>query len=522
MIAELRDVRFRYPHADGFALDAISIGIDAGAFVLVVGPSGSGKSTLLRTFNGLVPHFAGGEFGGQVLVAGHDTRNTAPRYLSRHTGMVFQDPEAQVFTSRVDTEVAFGLEQAGMPRQEMRRRVDDMLEGLELDHLRARHPATLSGGERQRVAIAAAIAPHPALLVLDEPTSQLDPWSADEVFLTLDRLVSDGLTVVIAEHRLERCLPRASSVLSIKADGTQFGPLPSKVAARTLGEVMVPPVTQFARRVGWSDLPITVDEARTHVERNGFSPPLVAPDQVSADAGDLLVSVEEVTVELAGSLVLDAVSFDVHAGEFVALMGRNGSGKTTLLRTMLHFQRPTAGVVRSVGDWSGDADPARVGTLVGYVPQQPGTMLFQDTLERELDGEADRETVKRLGLLPLLDRNPNDLSGGERERAALALGLARRRPLILLDEPTRGMDAWRKREMAEELTGIVGRGIGILLATHDVELVARYATRVVVLDQGRVVADGTPRAVLAKVPGFAPQMTQLFGPACLTVEDALA
>ncbi|HWV23342.1 MAG TPA: ABC transporter ATP-binding protein, partial [Thermomicrobiales bacterium] len=256
-IATLDDVRYRYPHATDAALDGVSWDIEDGAFVLLLGRSGSGKSTLLRCLNGLVPHFTGGRFGGVVRIGARDTRIHGPRDLASDVGFVFQDPESQMLTDRVDDEIAFGLEQQGTDVSLMRKRVEEMLDLLNLVHLRDRAPATLSGGERQRVAIAAAMSTHPRLLVLDEPTSQLDPWSAEEVLTALTRMNEDlGITIVLAEHRLERVLSHADQVRLLDDHRVAFDGTPGEVA-HILDADALPPVTSLGRRLGWSPLSMT-------------------------------------------------------------------------------------------------------------------------------------------------------------------------------------------------------------------------------------------------------------------------
>ncbi len=275
--AVLRGVSYRYPERTAFALRGIDWTIEAGSFVVVTGPSGSGKSTLLRCLNGLVPHFSGGELGGQALVAGLDTREHGPRVLSQHVGFVFQDPEAQLVTTRVDDELAFGMEQRGVPPLTMRKRVEEVLDLLGIADLLQREVTTLSGGERQRVAVAAALALQPSILVLDEPTSQLDPWGAESVLAALSRLNEElGLTIVLAEHRLERVMARA--------DVLRYLPDPGMLGFEgNLRDVMVkmeadflPPLVQIARDRGWRPLPLTIKEGRAAVRRDraaGWEPP---------------------------------------------------------------------------------------------------------------------------------------------------------------------------------------------------------------------------------------------------------
>lgn len=531
-------VSYRYPGRAEPALDGVDWRVPEGQFVVVAGPSGSGKSTLLRCLNGLVPHFSGGRFGGVVTVGGLDTRRHGPRELGRAVGFVFQDPEAQLVTNRVADELAFGMEQLGVPPLTMRKRVEEVLDLLGIAALRDRDVSTLSGGERQRVAVAAALALQPALLALDEPTSQLDPWAAEEVLAALTRLNDDlGLTIVLAEHRLERVAARADRFRFLPGDATE--PLdgsPRDVLAAMPAE-LVPPLAALGRALGWDRLPLTVREGRAAVRVDGrrpASPPVPAPA-----AGAPVLALRGLSIG-HGHPVLRGVDLEVRPGELVALMGRNGSGKTTLLRAVAGFHRPTAGRILIGGrDAAGlDAAERARDTGVGYVPQHPAALLFAETLRDELaftlrQLRADRRTavgrrgpdpdelLARLGLAGATDRNPRDLSGGERERAALAAVLVGDPRLLLLDEPTRGLDEARKRALGDLLGGFRGEGAAVVLATHDIELVARIATRVVLLGGGGVVADGSPRDVLSGSLTFATQVNKLYGGAFLTVEDVL-
>lgn len=525
-LAVLDDVTFRYPAAREFALHEASGHVPAGAFALIVGRSGSGKSTLLRCLNGLVPHFSGGAFGGQVLVAGLDTRFVGPRELSADVGFVFQDPESQLFTSRVTDEIAFSLEQHGVDRTTMWNRVEETIDLVGIAHLRDRHPNRLSGGEQQRVAIAAALAMHPHLLVLDEPTSQLDPNGAEDVLAALTRLNEDlGLTVVLAEHRLERVLARADQVRVMKGPGERAIEGPPREIAAVLDPVALPPVAQLGRHIGDDPLPLTVKEGRSLLTRVRLptEPGLVR----HSSPGEIAISAKAITVRLDERTVFRDLSLDVRYGEFVALMGRNGSGKTTLIRSLMGLEGVKRGSVAISGLNVSAGNYRDVRGRIGYLPQQAGSLFFKERLIEELrftvrarnaaNGPAD--VIERFGLGELVERHPLDLSGGERERAALATVMAGGPRILLLDEPTRGMDAWRKMELARLLVELQRDGVAIVLATHDVELVAGCASRVVMLGDREIIADGSPREVLTGSLTYSTQINRIFGGSWLTVSD---
>ena len=533
-IASFSGVTFRYPERDAPALRALDWAVAPGELVTVTGPSGSGKSTLLRCLNGLTPHFSGGVFDGVVTVAGHDTRQYNPRALARITGFVFQDPEAQFVTSRVDDELAFGMEQLGVPPVTMRKRVEEVLDLLGIAALRDREIATLSGGERQRVAVAAALALQPAILALDEPTSQLDPWGAEEVLTALTRLNEDlGLTVVLAEHRLERVVSHADRLTILDPDGTVAGDGPPREVLRQAGIDTLPALLALGRRLDWEPLPLSIKEGRAAQRRDAASGRTPAPPGTdpSAPGGAPVVRLQRVSAGWERYPVLRGIDLEVRPGELVALMGRNGSGKTTLLRIIAALHRPAAGKALVAGRDTAAMHAAEVAQTVGYLPQNPSALFFAETLGAELaftlkhhrqSGIDPEATLSSLGLAHAAGRNPRDLSGGERERAAMAAVLVGAPRVLLLDEPTRGMDAARKRELAVILERLRAEGVAIVLATHDIELVAAVASRVVLLGDGRVVADGGPRAVLSGSLTFATAINKLYGDGFLTPGDVLA
>ncbi|MGI8857340.1 MAG: ATP-binding cassette domain-containing protein [Thermomicrobiales bacterium] len=537
-LAQLDRVTYAYPRASIPVLDAVSWDMFQNETVLLVGASGAGKSTLLRAFNGLVPHFTGGRFGGTVTVAGRAAHRAGPRGMSGVVGMLFQDPEAAAVAPRVADDVAFALEQHGVPRSEMRRRVGEALDAVGAAHLAEREITTLSGGERQRVALAAAIVRAPRLLALDEPTSQLDPDGARAV-LDAVAAVQDasGMGVIIAEHRLERIAPRATHGLLLPGDGSlESGDLRGILAAAgARSAAWLPPIVALGQAMGWHPLPLSVAEARPLALRDGLIALEASPIPASHPAGAPLLTASGLSVTLGGQTVLREIELALHAGEIVAVIGVNGAGKTTLLRALLGLRTPERGSVMLMGrDVTAGGVRAR-GGQIGYVPQQPGAMLFAETVADELAftlrarGRSDYPArfgnmeglLAALRLGGMADRYPRDLSVGERARVALAATLAGDPPLLLLDEPTRGLDPEAKDDLIAVLHGLRDAGRTVLLVTHDGDLVARAADWVICLDRGRIVAAGHPRQVLPGTP-FAPQISQLLDGAFLTVADVLA
>ena len=431
-------LHYTYPEMASRALDGVDLEIDSG-LTLLTGASGSGKSTLLRVCNGLIPHFHGGVIGGSAHVLGREVVRTPTRDLARDVGFVFQDPELQAVYPSVERDVAFGLENLGVAREEMLRRVGAALEMCGIAHLRSRAVGTLSGGERQRLALAGVLAMRPRLLVLDEPLSQLDPEGAAALLGALHAAVRGGTTALVAEHRHHLVLERADRWL-LMAQGRVTPCAP---------DGPVPP----ARAVSRHDAPASAALSwRLH--------------QVSAGP--------------AGVAVLQDLDLAGGAGEVLALTGANGSGKTTLLRTIAGLLPPLAGSV--------ERRPGRI----AYLPQNPSALLHRATVRSEIEWTLRRTQstdradalLEELGLAAVAERDPRDLSSGQRQRAALAAVLAGSPSLVLLDEPTRGMDGAARAALTAALVRVAGRGGSAVVATHDPQLVAAVATRVVELGDG--------------------------------------
>ncbi|MFC8716995.1 ABC transporter ATP-binding protein [Kitasatospora sp. NPDC057198] len=521
-------VGVQYADASAPALSGVELTVPEGELCLLVGPSGSGKSTLLGTVCGLVPHFTGGTLTGRVTVAGRDTRTHRPRDLADVVGTVGQDPAAHFVTDTVEEELAYGMESMGLAPAVMRRRVEETLDLLGLAELRGRALSSLSGGQRQRVAIGSVLTVHPKVLVLDEPTSALDPGAAEEVLAVLQRLVHDlGTTVLLSEHRLERVVQYADQVLLLPGPGEP--PVLGDPAALMARSPVRPPVVELGLRAGWTPLPLTVRDARRRAAplRGQLPPP--APRSTPPPA-EPVATVSRLVVSRGRVPALRGVELALAPGQITALMGRNGAGKSTLLGTLVGLHAPDSGTVRVNGLTPHKSRPKELIRSVGLVPQDPRDLLYAETVAEECaaadrDAGAEPGTCRALlaDLLPGVadDRHPRDLSEGQRLTLALAVVLAARPPVLLLDEPTRGLDYAAKARLVTVLRGLAAAGHAVLLATHDVELAAELAHRTAVLAEGEIVADGpTPEVVLAS-PTFAPQTAKILPP-YLTVPEAAA
>ncbi|MFE4514447.1 ABC transporter ATP-binding protein [Kitasatospora sp. NPDC056783] len=506
----------------------IDLHIPEGELCLVVGRTSVGKSTLLGAVNGLVPHFTGGTLRGRVTVDGRDTAHHPPRELADVVGVVGQDPLAGFTTDTVEEELAYVMEQLAIPPDVMRKRVEETLDLLGLAELRHRALHELSGGQQQRVAIGSVLTAHPRVLVLDEPTSALDPTAAEEVLAAITRLVHDlGVTVLLAEHRLERVVQYADRVAYLPGDGTVVHGPPAEVFRDT---AIAPPVVDLGRLAGWRPLPLSVRDARRAAGplRERLTGVPVPPPRRAAVAGGPVLEAKGVVVRYGPVAAVRDVRLELRAGEVTALMGRNGSGKSSLLWALQGSGPRQGGSVKVTGAGGGPAaDPkrlpaARARQLVGLVPQTPTDLLYLETVAQELaqsDAEADgaggpsaRRILDRLAPGIADDTHPRDLSEGQKLALVLAIQLSAAPRVVLLDEPTRGLDYHAKEALTGIVDALAAEGRTVVVSTHDVEFVASAADRAVVMADGEIVADGPTAEVIVASPTFAPQTAKILAP----------
>lgn len=521
---EFNDVSFTYTGAKDPVLSHLSFQIPEGDLCLLVGRTGTGKSTLLRTINGLVPWFDGGRLTGTVSVDSLTTSQHRPRDLARVVGSVGQNPLAGFVTDKVEDEIAYGMEQLGVSPAAMRRRVEDTLDLMGIADLRARPLADLSGGQQQRVAIAAVLAAQPRVVILDEPTSALDPTAAQDVLSSITTLVHEvGLTVVLAEHRLERVMAFADSVAWLPGDGSvQMGP-----AAQVLAHADVrPPLVGLAKALGWSSVPLTVRDARRRVQAERIV--IADPPEPPAPDGPVAMMVSGLTVDYGTTRAVNSVGASFRAGEITALMGRNGAGKSSLMWAM-QGAVPSSGHLDVGGDDPRAVSAEKARELVTLVPQTAADLLYLPSVGdecRQADKESSRPAGTTAGLLTELGvdldpgRDPHDLSEGQRLALVLAIQLASHPRVVLLDEPTRGLDYETKTHLAEMMRGLASRGTCLVVATHDVEFAAASTDRTIVMAEGDIIADDTTRVACTASPTFSPQLAKVFWPQpILTADD---
>jgi energy-coupling factor transport system ATP-binding protein len=532
-----QEVGVRYPEAAADALTGLDHRLPSGEFGLLMGRTGSGKSTVLHTVDASVPHATGGTLRGRVLTAGRDTAEYAPRDLADVVAAVLQRPSDGFVADTVEDEIAYGMECLGVDPAVMRRRVEETLDLLGLVDLRRRAPGRLSGGQQQRVALAAAFAAHPKVLLLDEPTSALDPPAAEEVLSAVQRIVHDlGTTALVAEHRLERVVAFADSAVLVEAGHAAGGPVDEALA----GSPVVPPVVALGRLLGWHPLPLSVRDARRAALaddrlREGARAHPGGPSR-QLPGGEVAASLRGVHAGYGSVTAVRGVDLDLRTGQVHGLMGRNGAGKSTLLHVLVGLHRPRSGSVRLRGVDPAALRPREVLRRVGLVPADPGDLLLCDRVDAELaladrhgdlpPGRTRAVLAELLGdLMPALDpaAHPRSLSSGQRLALALAVVLAHEPDLVLLDEPTRGLDYPTKARTTAVLRRIAASGRSVLLVTHDVELAAAACDHVSILADGEVIASDRADVVLRGSPAFAPQVAKVLAgiaePGWLTVDD---
>jgi energy-coupling factor transport system ATP-binding protein len=517
-------VGFTYPDAVRPVLNHASFTVAEGDLCLVVGATGSGKSTLLAAINALVPHFSGGTLSGRVLIDGRNTANFRPRDLAEVVGYVGQDPLRGFVTDTVTEEVAYGMEQLGLDPLVMRKRVEETLDLLGIAELRNRPLIELSGGQQQRVAIAAVLAARPEVLVLDEPTSALDPTAAADVLAAITTLVHEvGLTVVLAEHRLERVMHAADSMLWLPGDGRVVAGSPAEVLAQA---DVAPPLAELARTLGWTPMPLSVREARRRVLSEALLPS--PPPLIAKPAGEPALVATNIEVRYGDFIAVNKVNLTLRHGSITTLLGRNGSGKSSLLWA-LQGALSHSGEVQVGGRDPRDLPPSQARRLVTLVPQTAADLLYLSSVGAECE-LADRDSeatpgstaalLARLGVQVEPDRDPRDLSEGQRLGLVLAIQLSAEPPVLLLDEPTRGLDYRAKAELAAIITALAEDGMAVLVSTHDVEFAATIAGRTVLMADGELIADANTASLLASSVAYAPQMAKVFAPApVLTVAE---
>jgi len=482
---------FRYRSRPDPALDDVSLTLERGELLLVAGASGCGKTTLIRCINGLIPRSYKGELSGRITLQGQDTAGLSLARISQIVGTVLQDPERQILGAHVHTEVAFGLENLGLPREEIRQRVDEALAYLGISDLRDRETFYLSGGEKQKVALAGVLAMRPSILLLDEPLASLDPSSAQEALALFRRLADEGISIFLVEHRVEDALNIRPDRVLFMQEGriTYHGSLDGLMDVADYRQVKLP--------------------APVVIQRAAGAPPSAFEAAIQPDGREPLITFEDVSFAYGdGPMVIQDVNLTVRRGDIVAVLGPNGVGKTTLIKHAIGLLKPKQGRVLVEGQDTREMSVAQIAHTLGYVFQSPSHMLFAPTVREELafgpnnlgyDEETVAQGVDRaveiVNLPGLEDYPPLALSFGQQKRVSIAAILAMRSRILVMDEPTAGQDYWNYMAFMNSILQMPGFE-AVLFITHDLDLAICYANRVVLMHDGQVAGDGAPAQVL--------------------------
>ncbi len=525
---KIKNLVYHYPDMKSPSLNNINIEIPQGQFVLIVGGSGSGKSTLLRSIAGLVPEFYGGSYSGEIFIGGKEIRKIDRRTLVQKVGMVFQDPESQLVMTSVEEEIAFGLENIGVSNSIIKRRIMEVKNALRLTNYTDKFISELSGGQKQKTALASILAMQPDIILLDEPTSQLDPIAGEDILTMIRRLNEEnGITVILTEQRLERCFHLADRVLVMEDGKIIFDHhSPKEIAKWALynKSPFIPPLAKLFAEVGFPKIPVTVKQGREilkpYLHEIGSGESLDSKLEIIED-NNPLVEIKGLWFTYPnGKEVLKDINLNINSKEFIVVMGENGGGKTTLLKHINGLLKPSRGKVKVKGKDTRKILVEELSYDIGYLSQNPNDYLFLPSVQEEIkftmdnlgiknDGIVD-EVLERLNIKELKDKNPRDLSTGERQRVALASILVTRPKLLILDEPTRGLDYELKESLGELLLKLKEEGTTIFMVAHDVEFAAEYADKIILIDGGTIIAKGNKKEVLTNSTFYSPQISKLF------------
>lgn len=547
-IVEIRDLCYSYPNSKTQVLRGIDLTIEKGDFILLTGPSGCGKTTFCRCLNGLIPHFYHGELEGEVTIAGLSVRETPTAKLAQHVGLIFQNPDNQIFALTVEKDVAFGLENLGVEKREMLESIDWALKMTGISQLRHRGTHELSGGQKQRLAIASILAMKPEILVLDEPTSFLDPLGARRIFQVLETLNHEhSMTIILIEHRLDLAVQYVRRVIIFSDGQVMNDGSPESIFTleeTRLAGVGIPKIIELYKRLRQRGIPldrpplspdVIVEQLKGTLEVSG----LMSPSRTTISSLDELTGVYRYSpiIEVhkisytypSGVQALDEVSLIINRGEFVAIMGENGAGKTTLVKHFNGLLRPQAGRVVVDGVDASQMSVASLARKVGLVFQNPDDQLFSENVEEEISfalrnfgfekGVIEKRMEWALNLLDLekyRKSSPFILSGGERKRVALGSVLAWDPDIVVLDEPTIGQDYAQKERLRHFLMQLRTQGKTTIIVTHDVEFMADCKPRIILMADGKVIADGPIQRIVSNADAMrrasvsAPEITKVF------------
>lgn len=519
---ELKNINYWYPEEKNKTLDNINLNIQNGHIVFITGKSGSGKSTLAKCITGAVPNFYGGTISGAIYINGRDLKAFSHTERAKEITMVFQDPEKQLMMNKVHREVAFGLENVGIEEKKIKRRVWESLQFTNMLSLSYRDIDTLSGGEKQKIAITSAVAYMPRCIILDEPTSQLDPSASEEIAALLRKINEElGITIIVIEQRIDKWFDAADEIVVMDKGRTIFSGNKYELYSckdQNLYDYM-PNYLKLSKKLKFKDMPISFRACRNVVHE--LKPEIKINDSsyIEAEVKNCCISAEKLTSGYNDKNVIDNLSMKLMENDFVSILGPNGAGKSTLLKTLMGLIR-YKGSVKLYDHEIKKLKLKDISKYIGYISQNPNDYLSKDTLYNELkftldnfdihDDEIIEKTLEELGLLHLKDKNPRDLSGGERQRAAIASVLVLKPKIIFLDEPTRGLDYENKKRLGFFLRKLNKDGTAIVLVTHDVEFASEFCRRFILLFNGEIIADGGREDILSDSIYYTTQINKIF------------
>ncbi|MCD1295807.1 ABC transporter ATP-binding protein [Methanocella sp. CWC-04] len=504
-----KNFTYTYPKGTEPALKNIDLDIEEGEFILVTGSSGAGKTTLCRALFGALHHDIGGDIKGSIQIKGKDVSQYNIGIIGAFMGVVFDDPDSQLFMPLVEDEIKFGLQARNLPSSE--KDVIRVLDRVGIAHLIKRAPHELSGGQKQKVAIAAAMANDPEILVFDEPTSQLDPQSTIEIFKILSELRGQGKTIILVEQKLEDIIDKVDKIAVIDHGNlAAFGKPRESLKCEDLYRIMsYPCVSKLSVELRSKEMMLSLDEGKEFLKANNYKlKPSNGRAFVRDDRNTPILSVNDLKFGYNGVDVLKGISFDVMPGEVFAILGHNGCGKTTLLKNIIGLLKPSGkGMVLLDRTDVKDINVEDAAKTVGFLFQNPDNMLFAETVLEEVmfgpdnlglqnSKERSMKAIEEVGLIDRINEYPRYLSNGEKLRLCIASILAMGPRLIILDEPTTGLDDNECGKLMEVVLKLKSEGVAIIMVTHDMNLVARYTEKVIVLSDGRIFKEGSPSDVL--------------------------
>lgn len=531
-VVNIKNVTFNYPNCEKNAINNVNLKINEGEFILIVGPSGCGKSTLIRLINRLVPDYYGGIIEGQVFLKEKDIEYMDKLDIVKTVGMVYQHPEKQIILEDVEREIAFGLENFNTDMNTMKRNVAEVISLLALNKIKNKQTHEVSGGEKQRIAIASVLAMDPDIIILDEPISQLDPIGADEVLNSIKKLNTEmGKTIVLVEQRLDKCFSMADRVIFME-NGEIIGEGKGKNIPNNITEKYhLPHLTYIFKKAGKTMLPVDVKEARNTISNITFKSYKSIHKNLNSKE---IITVEKLNFSYEkGSSTLKDISFTLNQGEIMCVMGENGAGKSTLFKIITGLISNYKGKIFIHGLKAKDLNIKERIKKIGYLSQNPNDYFGRNTVFNEVgytlknieefSEEKVMDILKLLDIMHLKDKNPRDLSGGEKQRVAIACTLVSNPDILILDEPTRGMDSLAKDNLGKIIKGLAVKGKSIVLITHDANFAADYCDSVMLMFDGEIVAKGDAKDILYDSIYYSSQVAKLFKNKCKVIgsEEAI-